>query len=61
MRKTSRTLQMEFKSLKKRYFGKYSWETGYFCRSVGTITKEIIKEYIENLQDEYDDNFKIIG
>lgn len=59
--KTSRTLQMEFKSLKKRYWGQHLWSTGYFCRSVGTVTEEIIKEYIENQQDEYDENFKIIG
>ncbi len=27
------------------------WATGYFCRSVGTVTQEIIKEYIENQKD----------
>lgn len=59
--KTSRTLQMEFKSLKKRYWGQHLWSSGYFCKSVGTVTKDIIKEYIENQQDEYDENFKIIG
>lgn len=59
--KTSRALQMEFKSLKKRYWGQHLWSSGYFCRSVGTVTKDIIKEYIENQQDEYDENFKIIG
>lgn len=37
------------------------WRAGYFCRSVGTVTQEIIKEYIENQTDEYDENFKIIG
>jgi len=37
------------------------WSTGYFCRSVGTVTKNVIKEYIENQRDEYDENFKIIG
>ena len=58
--KTSRVLQMEYKELKKRYWGQHLWGTGYFCRSVGTVTKEIIKEYIENQQDEYDENFKII-
>lgn len=59
--KTSRTLQMEFKELKKRYWGQHLWSAGYFCRSVGTVTKEIIKEYIENQQDEYEENFKIIS
>lgn len=59
--KTSRTLQMKFKSLKKRYWGQHLWSSGYFCRRTGTVTKDIIKEYIENQQDEYDENFKIIG
>ena len=59
--KSSRTLQMEFKELKKRYWGQHLWGSGYFCRSVGTVTKEIIKDYIENQTDEYDENFKIIS
>lgn len=58
--KTSRTLQMEYKELKKRYWGQHLWGTGYFCRSVGTVTREMIKEYIENQQDEDEENFKII-
>ena len=59
--KSSRTLQMEFKELKKRYWGQHLWGSGYFCRSVGAVTKEIIKDYIENQTDEYDENFKIIS
>ena len=58
--KTSRTLQMEFKKLRKRYWGRHLWASGYFCRSVGTVTRNIIKEYIENQEDEYDENFKIV-
>ena len=58
--KTSRTLQMEFKELRKRYWGRHLWASGYFCRSVGTVTRNIIKEYIENQEDEYDENFKIV-
>ena len=59
--KTSRLLQTEIKVLKKRYWGQHLWGTGYFCRSVGTVTKDMIKEYIENQQDEDEENFKIIG
>ena len=33
----------------------------YFARSVGFVTQDIIKEYIENQQDEYEENFKIPG
>ena len=58
--KTYRTLQMEFKELRKRYWGRHLWASGYFCRSVGTVTKNIIKDYIENQEDEYDENFKIL-
>ena len=58
--KTSRTLQMEFKELRKRYWGRHLWASGYLCRSVGTVTRNTIKEYIENQEDEYDENFKIV-
>ena len=51
---------MEFKELRKRYWGRHLWASGYFCRSVGTVTKNIIKDYIENQEDEYDENFKIV-
>ena len=59
--RTSRILLMEYKELKRRYWGQHLWSTGYFCRSVGTVTQEVIKEYIESQQDEYEENFKIIG
>ncbi len=59
--KTSRVLLSEYKELKKKYWGQHLWASGYFCRSVGSVTKDIIKEYIESQQDEYEKNFKIIG
>ena len=59
--KSSRMLQMEFKELKKRYWGQHLWSSGYFCRSVGTVTREMIKDYIENQENEYEENFKIIS
>ena len=58
--KTSRVLLMEYKELKKRYWGQHLWASGYFCRSVGVITQNIIKDYIENQEDEYEENFKIV-
>lgn len=58
--KTSRTLQMEFRKLKTRYWGQHLWASGYFCRSVGTVTNKTIQDYIENQQDESINNFKII-
>lgn len=58
--KTSRTLQMEFKELKSRYWGQYLWSVGYLCRKVEDVTEQMIKDYIENQTDESDDNFKIL-
>lgn len=59
--KSSRILLSEYKELKKRYWGQHLWASGYFCRSVGSVTNQMIKEYIENQKDEYDENFKIIN
>ena len=58
--KSSRALLQEYKDLKRRYWGQHLWASGYFCRSVGVITDKIIKEYIENQQDEFEENFKIV-
>ena len=58
--KTSRVLLSEYKNLKKRYWGQHLWASGYFCRSVGFITQEAVKDYIENQQDEFEENFKIV-
>ena len=41
-------LQDEFPELKRQYWGQHMWARGYFCASVGEITEEMIKEYIEN-------------
>ncbi len=46
--KSSRILQQEFPHLKKRYWGRHIWARGYFCASVGAVSKEQIKAYIEN-------------
>lgn len=35
------------------------WANGYFLRTVGLVTEEIIKEYIENQRDDLDEIFKI--
>lgn len=59
--KTAKILLGEYKELRKRYWGRNLWARGYFCRSVGYITQEVVKEYIENQQDEYEENFKIVG
>lgn len=59
--KTSRQLQMEFPELKKRYWGQHLWARGYFAVSVGNVTKEMIKEYIEHHFEagESEDSFRV--
>jgi putative transposase len=58
--RSSRLIQDEFPELKKRYWGQRLWARGYFCATVGGVTQEMIREYIEH-QFEHGDkkNFKI--
>jgi putative transposase len=58
--RSSRLLQEEFPELKKRYWGQHLWARGYFCATVGSVTEETIKKYIENQEDTgSNDVFKI--
>ena len=44
--KTSRKLLMEFRHLQKQYWGRHLWARGYFVASSGTVTDEVVMEYI---------------
>ena len=57
--KSSRVLQQEFPSLRKRYWGQHIWAWGYFCASSGTVTDEMIKAYIEQQSMPPADDFKV--
>ena len=57
--RSSKMMQEEFEELRKRYWGQHLWASGYFCRTVGAVTEEMIKEYIENQEDEDNEVFKI--
>ena len=59
--RSSRKLQMEYDELKRRYWGQHLWARGYFCATVGTVTAEMIKKYIEEQtwQDDGGKGFKI--
>ena len=61
--RSSRKLQMEYDELKRRYWGQHLWARGYFCATVGTVTAEMIKKYIEEQtwQDDGGKGFKIIS
>ncbi|TDT45628.1 transposase IS200 family protein [Fonticella tunisiensis] len=57
--RSSKLLQDEFAELKKRYWGQHLWARGYFCATVGVVTEEMIKAYIENQGKEDDEIFKV--
>jgi putative transposase len=57
---SSRMMQEGFVSLRKRYCGQHLWSGGYFCRTVGSVTEEMINEYIEQQIDESEEVFKIV-
>jgi putative transposase len=46
--RTSRKLQSEFPSLKKRYWGRHFWAIGYGAWSTGNITDEMVQAYLEH-------------
>ena len=58
--RSSKIIQSEFEELRKRYWGQHLWATGYFCRTVGAVTEEMVKDYIEGQRDEENQNFKIV-
>jgi len=58
--RSSRLLQREFPHLSERYWGRHMWARGYFCATVGGVTDEQIKEYIERHDKEPpDQDFRI--
>jgi len=58
--RSSKFMQEEFVELKTKYWGRHLWATGYFCATVGVVTEEMIKEYIENQEkDDTKDIFTI--
>jgi putative transposase len=60
--RSSRLLQEEYEELKKRYWGQRLWARGYFCVTAGSVTKEMIQEYIANqFKREGESSFKVEG
>lgn len=61
--KSSRKLMMEFKHLQKQYWGRHLWGRGYFVATSGTVTDDVIREYIRHQDgtEPHDggDNFQI--
>ena len=46
--RSSRRMQQEFPTLKKRYWGRHFWAIGFGCWSTGNITDEMVNEYLEH-------------
>ena len=58
--RSSRMLQQEFPHLKKRYWGQHIWARGYFCTTVGQVTDQMIRDYIEgHVGKSPDDSFTV--
>lgn len=50
----------EYPKLKQRYWGRHFWARGYFCATVGQVTDEMIRSYLEHhFEPNKDDNFKM--
>ncbi|AWK41673.1 IS200/IS605 family transposase [Photorhabdus laumondii] len=58
--RTASKLFEEFSHLKKRYWGQHFWGRGYFCATVGQLTEEMIKSYLEHhFEPNPNDNFRM--
>jgi len=57
---SSHKLFEEFAHLRKQYWGQHLWARGYFVATTGTVTDEVVKDYIEHQDSEIaDDDFRI--
>jgi putative transposase len=59
--KSSHALLAEYSHLRRAFWGRHLWARGYFCCSSGNVTDEVIKQYIENQQEEEDAEFRVEG
>ena len=61
--RSSRKLMVEFRHLKKAFWGRHLWARGYFACTTGNVTDDIVKEYIENQEVErgQDGDFGVDG
>lgn len=57
--RTASKLFEEYPHLKKRFWGRHLWARGYFCATVGQMTEEMIKQYLEqHFEPNPNDNFR---
>lgn len=59
---TSHKIQLEFESIRKKYWGQHIWARGYFVATAGNVTDEMLREYIRRQGEEKEsDEFKIVN
>ncbi len=57
--RTASKLFEEYSHLKKRFWGRHFWARRYFCATVGQMTEEMIKRYLEHhFEPSSNDNFR---
>ncbi len=49
---SSRVLLQEFPHLRKQFWGRHFWARGYLAVSSGTLTDEMVQQYIEEQEGE---------
>jgi putative transposase len=49
---SSRVLLQDYAHLRKKFWGRHLWATGYLAVNSGTVTDEMIKEYIDEQEGE---------
>ena len=59
--KTSHHMLMDWRRLRKEFWGRHLWARGYFICSSGNVTDEMIEEYIKNqgADPEDEERFKV--
>lgn len=58
--RSSSKLFEEFPHIKRRYWGRHFLARGYFCATIGQMTEEMVKEYLEHhFEPNPDDKFNI--
>ena len=59
--KTSHRMLMDWRKLRKEFWGRHLWGRGYFVCSSGNVTDEMIEEYIrtQGADPEEEERFKI--
>ena len=58
--RSARKILQEYPHLKKRYWGGHFWAIGYGCWSVGNLTEELLKKYLDHHSENPNSNDNFI-